>query len=92
MSELFTVHKYRVQWIFKTPITGSIIAEGETGDAHYIVEYNDDNYQAGGVHPGHCRSLTRSGTRISPRGRPRQAAYPPPRRSTNQIHSEGNEK
>lgn len=52
MTELFTVHKYRVQWIFQTPITGNVIAEGETGDAHYIVEYNDENYHAGGVHPG----------------------------------------
>jgi hypothetical protein len=52
MTELFTVHKYRVQWIFQTPITGNIIAEGETGDAHYVIEYNNPDYQAGGVHPG----------------------------------------
>lgn len=44
MTELFTVRKYRDQWIFRSPFTGEIIAEGETGNATYMVMRNDDAY------------------------------------------------
>lgn len=44
MSDLFTVRKYRDQWTFKSPFTGEIIAEGETGDAIYLVKRADDAY------------------------------------------------
>ena len=44
MTELFTVRKYRDQWIFRSPFTGEIIAEGETGNATYLVKRNDDAY------------------------------------------------
>lgn len=44
MSDLFTVRKYRDQWTFKSPFTDEIIAEGETGNATYLVKRNDDAY------------------------------------------------
>lgn len=44
MSDLFTVRKYRDQWIFRSPFTGEIIAEGETGNAIYLVKRADDAY------------------------------------------------
>lgn len=44
MTELFTVRKYRDQWIFRTPFTGEIIAYGETGNAIYLVKRLNDAY------------------------------------------------
>lgn len=44
MTELFTVKKYRDQWIFRSPFTGEIIAEGETGNAIYLVKRLNDAY------------------------------------------------
>lgn len=44
MTDLFTVRKYREQWIFRSPFTGEIIAEGETGNAIYIVKRDNDAY------------------------------------------------
>ena len=44
MIDLFTVRKYRDQWIFRSPFTGEIIAEGETGNATYLVKRNDGAY------------------------------------------------
>lgn len=44
MTSPFTVKKYRDQWIFRSPFTGEIIAEGETGDAIYIVKHDNDAY------------------------------------------------
>ena len=48
MTDLFTVRKYRDQWTFKSPFTGEIIAEGETGNAIYLVKRVDDAYIGGG--------------------------------------------
>lgn len=53
MTDLFTVRKYRDQWTFKSPFTGEIIAEGETGKATYLVIRNDDAYIGGGETVGH---------------------------------------
>ena len=47
MTNLFTVKKYRDQWVFRSPFTGEIIAEGETGDATYLVKRNDAAYVDG---------------------------------------------
>lgn len=47
MTDLFTVKKYRDQWTFKSPFTGEIIAEGETGTATYLVKREDDRYVDG---------------------------------------------
>lgn len=44
MTSPFTVQKYRNQWIFRSPFTGEIIAEGETGNAIYIVKRDNDAY------------------------------------------------
>lgn len=44
MTKLFTVKKYRDQWIFRSPFTGEIIAEGETGNAIYLVKRLNDAY------------------------------------------------
>lgn len=44
MTDLFTVKKYRDQWIFRSPFTGEIIAEGETGNATYLVKRDNDAY------------------------------------------------
>lgn len=48
MTDLFTVKKYRDQWMFRSPFTGEIIAEGEAGNASYLVIRNDDAYIGGG--------------------------------------------
>lgn len=53
MTDLFTVRKYRDQWMFKSPFTDEIIAEGETGNATYLVIRNDDAYIGGGETVGH---------------------------------------
>lgn len=47
MTNPFTVRKYRDQWTFKSPFTDEIIAEGETGNATYLVSHNDDRYVGG---------------------------------------------
>lgn len=44
MTDLFTVRKYREQWVFRSPFTGEIIAEGETGNAIYLVKRRNDAY------------------------------------------------
>lgn len=44
MPNMFTVKKYRDQWVFRSPFTGEIIAEGETGNAIYLVKRRDDAY------------------------------------------------
>ena len=44
MTDMFTVKKYRDQWVFRSPFTGEIIAEGETGNAIYLVKRRDDAY------------------------------------------------
>nr|DAS22317.1 MAG TPA: hypothetical protein [Caudoviricetes sp.] len=44
MTSPFTVQKYRDQWIFRSPFTGEIIAEGETGNAIYLVKRLNDAY------------------------------------------------
>lgn len=48
MTNPFTVRKYRDKWIFRSPFTDDLIAEGETGDAIYLVSRNDDRYVGGG--------------------------------------------
>lgn len=47
MTSIFTVKKYRDQWTFKSPFTGEIIAEGETGTVTYLVKREDDRYVDG---------------------------------------------